>query len=819
MEEMLTSKQVCYHCGDACEDIPVLFEDKSFCCQGCKTVYEILNEHALCDYYRVGAPTPGQTLKSKERTPTFDWLNTPEVRQNLIDFSEGNVTRVTFFLPQIHCSSCIWLLENLPRLHDGIHHSRVQFLRKEVIISFDESQLRLSDLVSLLDNIGYEPDLRLKDITQKSAPRSHKRLIFQLGIAGFCFGNIMLLSFPEYLSMSKLTSEYATFFGYLNIILSLPVFLYSATDYFKSAYYSLREKHLNIDVPISLGIITLFGRSVFEILTHTGAGYLDSLAGLVFFLLVGKWFQNKTYNRLAFDREYTSYFPISILKKTAEGEKSVPVTQLREGDQIIVKNGEVIPADAILLSDETHIDYSFVTGESHPVTKHAGEVIYAGGRQTGASASLQLIRRVEQSYLTQLWEDSSTDSHTPRIATLADRLGKRFTLIILVIAFIAGIGWWLATDMGQAVNIFTAVLIVACPCALALSAPIGLGNALRMFGHNQLYLKNTDVIESMARIDHIVFDKTGTITYNDSLPAEYHGQTLNSTQRAKLRSLCRESNHPVSQSIYRWCGKGESLYVSQFHEHVGEGVEGYAGQSHMILGNHKLINRFVEAADEHLYTKFQPSATHLVIDKQHMGHFVMKDDYRKGWGDLLQELGKSYELSLLTGDNDLARPYLTRHMPRKAEMRFFQSPFDKRDYISSLQSEGHHVMMIGDGLNDAGALKQSDVGLAISENVNNFSPACDGILNADQFRNIGTFVSYAKKSLNLVKLSYILSLGYNVIGLTIAIQGLLSPVIAAILMPLSSISVVLFATGATYWTARKMGLNTRAHTHMVDANV
>ncbi len=819
MEEMLTSKQICYHCGDTCEDSPVTFENKPFCCQGCKMVYEILNEHALCDYYRVGTPAPGQTLKKKERTQTFDWLNTPEVRQNLIDFSEGNVTRVTFFLPQIHCSSCIWLLENLPRLHDGIYHSRVQFLRKEVIISFDESQLKLSELVSLLNNIGYEPDLRLKDITQKSAPRNQKRLIFQLGIAGFCFGNIMLLSFPEYLSMSKLTSEYATFFGYLNIILSLPVFLYSATDYFKVAFYSLREKHLNIDVPISLGIITLFGRSVFEILTLTGAGYLDSLAGLVFFLLVGKWFQNKTYNRLAFDREYTSYFPISILKKTTEGEKRVPVPQLREGDQIIVKNGEVIPADAILLSDVTHIDYSFVTGESHPVTKHAGEVIYAGGRQTGASTALQLIRRVEQSYLTRLWEDSSTGRHIPRIATLADSLGKRFTLIILIIAFIAGVGWWVATDMGQAVNIFTAVLIVACPCALALSAPIGLGNALRIFGHNQLYLKNTDVIESMARIDHIVFDKTGTITYNESLPPEYSRQKLDPIQHAKLRSLCRESNHPVSQSIYCWCGKGKHLPVSQFHEHVGEGVEGYTGQSHIILGNHKIINRFVESAEAYLCIQSQPSATHLVIDGEYMGYFVMRDDYREGWGDLLQELSKSHELSLLTGDNDLARPYLTRYMPQKVEMRFFQSPFDKRDYISSQQSDGHQVMMIGDGLNDAGALKQSDVGLAISENVNNFSPACDGILDADQFRNIGTFVSYAKKSLSLVKLSYVLSLGYNVVGLTIAIQGLLSPVIAAILMPLSSISVVLFATGATYWTARKMGLSTQANTSVVDANV
>jgi len=814
MENVTSTSEVCYHCGETNASKPISFDNKHFCCVGCKTVYEILNTNALCDYYALGEPTPGTSQRAKDQHQTFDWLDTPEISQKLINFSEGTYNKVTFYLPQIHCSSCIWLLENLPRLDEGIQHARVHFLRKELVVAFDSSSKKLSEVVALLSQIGYTPDLRLKDIQDNQVtPKSH-RLIFQLGIAGFCFGNIMLLSFPEYLSINELTAEYTRFFGYLNILLSLPVFLYSAYDYYQSAWYSIKEQHLNIDVPISIGILTLFGRSVFEILTQTGAGYLDSLAALVFFLLIGKWFQEKTYHRLAFDRAYTSYFPISILCVKEKKEERVPVTALQVGDTIIIKNGEIIPADAILLSEEAHIDYSFVTGESQALTKKSGHMIYAGGRQVGASIRLQLIRKVEQSYLTQLWEDSSAKQHRQQVTRFADKLSKRFTTIILIVASIAGIGWWIATDAGNAINIFTAVLIVACPCALALSVPITLGNALRILGHNKLYLKNTDTIESLAQLRHIVFDKTGTITYKNTQLPHFFGIELSPQQMVLLRSLTHESNHPVSQSIYQWSGVGKRYPVSGFHEHLGKGIQATVQNIPVVLGNYEFVNELITAKsdfpEENLSTQ---STTYLAIAGKYVGHFTLQDHYRAGWNTLIDNLGSKYDLTLLTGDHAHSQPYLKRFFPTNAELRFNQTPFDKRDYISSLQVSGKEVMMIGDGLNDAGALKQSNVGLAISEDVNNFSPACDGILDAGQFAAIDRFILYAQKSMKCVKWSYVLSLAYNIVGLSIAVQGLLSPVVAAILMPLSSITIVLFATTTTFLSAKALGLQTHAATN------
>ena len=290
MPEVATN---CYHCGEPCEEVEVRLEDKVFCCEGCKTVFEILNDNGLCRYYDLDE-NAGISLKGKAQEE-YAFLNDPDVREKIIDFSDAHRTRVTFFMPQIHCASCIWLLENLYKLSPGVLASTVNFVKKEAYITFSEEEVSLRRVVELLASIGYAPAINLSNLDQADKPLTDRSFYYKLGIAGFAFGNIMLLSFPEYLGLDQGTDAYfVRVFGYLNILLALPVVFYSGRDYLQSAWLGLQQRMLNIDVPISIGILTLFGRSVFEILTHTGAGYLDSLAGLVFFLLIGKWFQQRT---------------------------------------------------------------------------------------------------------------------------------------------------------------------------------------------------------------------------------------------------------------------------------------------------------------------------------------------------------------------------------------------------------------------------------------------------------------------------------------------------------------------------------------------
>ena len=425
-------------------------------------------------YYQI-EKSPG--IKSTdENAAEYSYLDDPETLEQLLDFSDGKTARIRFILPQIHCASCIWLLENLTRLHPGIQQSTVNFLKKEAHVIFSEKEISLREVAELLHRIGYPPKVSLQDIEEDKSPAVDRSLIYKLGVTGFVFGNVMLLSFPEYLGLNQLESEFQRLFGYIILALGIPLILYSGVDYLRSAWLGLKEGELNIDVPISIGILSLFGRSTYEILSHTGAGYFDSLAGLLFFLLIGKWFQQKTYYTLSFERDYKSYFPLGAKVWKNETEISKPLHQLDKDDVIIVRNGELIPADGILLEGRAEIDYSFVTGESAEVRKNKGDKIFAGGRQRGARIKIVLTKKVAQSYLVQLWNERAFKERAPKntASDLANKVGKYFTIAILLIAF-STLAYWLPKDVPTAINAFSAVLIIACPCAVALSIPFTFG--------------------------------------------------------------------------------------------------------------------------------------------------------------------------------------------------------------------------------------------------------------------------------------------------------------------------------------------------------
>ena len=401
------SQHACFHCHEQCPDERLHIDDKFFCCDGCKMVYEILNTHDLCEYYKLDEK-PGQTLNKRRDARAYAYLDDSDVQDKLLEFNNGQMAQVTFYLPAMHCVSCIWLLENLYKLDAGVTHSRVNFLKKTSTIQFDPGRTSLRKLAGLLASIGYAPEINLGDVDGAQKPAMNRRLAYQIGVAGFAFGNVMLFSFPEYVGMDPETDRwFATIFGYLSIALSIPVLVFSARDYLLSAWNSLRTRQLNIDVPLALGILMLFGRGVWEIVTHTGAGYLDSFAGLIFLLLVGKWFQQHTWQQLSFERDYKSYFPVAATVKNGDEETTVPVNRLVPGDIIVVRSQEIIPADGILLKGSARVDYSFVTGEADPVGVKSGERIFAGGKQVGESIEISLTRRVSQSHLTQLWNNDA----------------------------------------------------------------------------------------------------------------------------------------------------------------------------------------------------------------------------------------------------------------------------------------------------------------------------------------------------------------------------------------------------------------------------
>lgn len=786
----IDAKLSCYHCGNDCDGEQYELEEKVFCCNGCREVYYILYKNGLCNYYSYNDHPGINQSKSAKR---FDYLKEPSIVKDLIDYSDARFTIVTFYIPDIHCSSCIWLLENLNKINPAVYYSRVDFLRKQVNIRFATDQISLYEVVALLDRVGYEPLISLQDVIKEQTLNKKDNLVKKIAVAGFCFGNVMLLSFPEYLGISSFDRSFQHFFGWLNLAFCIPVVFYSATGYFRSAWNNLKNKILNIDFPLALGIAVLFIRTGTEIFTHAGAGFADTLCGLVFFILVGKFVRQKTYYHLSFERDYRSFFPVAVQVIQDGKEKSVPLSEIQTGQRILIRSNEIIPADAILLKGEARVDFSFVTGESISVGKVLGEVVYAGGRQTSEAIELEVVKPVSQSYLTRLWNNEAFKRTSDnRMQTFSEKVSKYFTVVLLTIAF-GSLLFWSFSDFHRAVSAFTAVLIIACPCALALSTPFTMSAALSILDKNLFYLKNTAVVEQLAQIDTIVLDKTGTVTLSGGSTLQFNGKITDEEKRL-IYTACSHSVHPLSRLICQFWPNVKKLNTIDYYELPGMGITADIDGYTVRVGSLRLVE------GDNTSNSSDSSEVHMKVDDKYLGYFSIRQSYRDGIAEI-KKLREKYHLYLLSGDYGHERDNLSSVF-KSENMYFEHSPQDKLDFIQKLQKEGKKVMMIGDGLNDAGALKQSDLGIAITDNVNNFSPGSDAILDGRALKRLPRFLRFSKAALRVIYISFGISLTYNIVGLSYAISGKLSPLIAAILMPLSTVTIISFTSIATHLAAK-----------------
>lgn len=795
--------QACYHCGEPCNET-IETDNHFFCCNGCSQVYLLLNENGLCNYYDLDK-NPGIQAKGRFTGNRFAYLDDESVIQKITQFRSDSQVNVSFSLPQMHCASCIFLLENLHRINEGVIGSRVNFDRKQAFISYDPAVTSLRKVVEMMAFIGYEPAINLQDMEAPAQRSFDRSRIIQLGVAGFCFSNIMMLSFPEYFSGGNmgLNGLQATF-TWIIFFLSLPVLFYSASPIFISAWKSLRQGIINIDAPIALASVITFSRSYVEIFTGTGPGYLDSGTGIIFFMLIGRWFQSKTYDAISFDRQYRSYFPLGVTVLRQHKEENIPVTRLKTGDIIIIRNEEMIPADAVLLEGQARVDYSFVSGENDPVTRKSGDIIYAGGKQKGPAIKLSVVKEPSQSYITELWNNNEAGKAKHSESSFIHPWSRYFTLVLFSIAAATAV-YWAFVDMSRLWIAVTAVLIVACPCSLLLSATFTFGHMQRIFGRNKLYLKNAGVIETLAAVKHIVFDKTGTITQNGQSAVSYHGSLLTGAEKALVKKAASQSSHPLSQAlaVYLPAFAEQEKAVEQFEEITGNGILAVADRHKVQLGSAS----FIGAAHSGDSSLVKPRV-YLRLDESYKGYFEISNQYRPGIQQLVNSLKeKGYRLHLLSGDNNAEKNNLQEIFGEDTPLNFNASPQQKLAYITALQRKGEKVLMIGDGLNDAGALMAADCGIAVSDDAARFSPACDAIIDGQMISRLDALLGFAGWNRRIVMAGFILSVLYNIAGLSFAVQAKLSPLTAAILMPCSSISIMLLAWGLTAAKASRYKLS------------
>ncbi|EOR95159.1 Type cbb3 cytochrome oxidase biogeneis protein CcoI [Arcticibacter svalbardensis MN12-7] len=790
-------KTLCFHCGDNIVTEPLIVDDKLFCCAGCKGVYQILAQNNLCSYYNYNS-SPGEKKSYTEQH--LEYLNEPGIFSKLVDYTDEKRTLITFYIPAIHCSSCLWLLEHLHKIHPAVAHSRVDFLKKQVEITFDHHELPLKSLVEILISIGYEPLISLQDIVKDKSNAVNRELILKIAVSGFCMGNVMLFSFPEYLGLSSLEHQFQTLFGWLNLAFASVATFYCSRDFFVSAWGSLKNKVINLDTPLALIVAVLFMRSAYEIISGAGPGFSDTLTGLVFLLLMGRWVKQRTYNHISFNRDYRSYFPVAVTLLNEEGiEVPVPINDLEIGARILVRNNEIVPADSILMKGTGCFDFSFVTGESQPQSKVLGEIIYAGGRQIGEAIELEVVKPVSQSYLTRLWNNEAFKrSDQSKIKNFNDTIAQYFSLAVIAIALVSAGFWWYMGDTSKGWDAFSSVLIVACPCVLALSTPLTLSTVLGIFDRNDFYLKNTDVVEQLARIDTVVFDKTGTISCPETNNLTFSGE-LTLFEGSLVSSVARNSSHPLSRQITKWLDGKDYLKADSYREIPGKGISAFFDRHEVLMGSRSFVS-------PQALSLSNASTVHVRIDGQYKGYFKINQKWRTSLKDLIVSLKVQYRLHVISGDHSDEKKDLMEVFPEYVPMLFNQSPQDKLEYVQKLQVDQNVVMMLGDGLNDAGALRQSDLGVAVTDNINNFTPGSDAILKGSAMGKLPQFISQAKSAVLIIKCSFMIATIYNLIGVFFAVQGRLYPLTAAILMPMSTITIIILTNLANRYFAKKYRL-------------
>ena len=768
----------CAHCGEPCRG-----EEPAFCCTGCRTVYTLLRENGLENFYRLD-PDAGRSQRGGI-AGDYAWLEAEELAAALARYRDERQWRVELELPAIHCIACVWLLERFPTLLPGVLRLTVDVTRKVATVDFDPTRTNLRAVAELLDRLGYPPVLRR---ARDAAPRADRSLLYRIGVAGFCFGNIMLLSFPEYLGLGEDAGE--TFIAHVIgpgiLLLSLPVLLYAGNGFVRDAWTGLRLRRVTLDLPIALGMLALFGRSAYEILAGVGAGYLDSFAGLVFFLLVGRWFQSYTFGRLSFDRDYHDYFPVGAYRLDAAGEaRPVAAADLAAGDIIVVRPGQVIPADGLLVAG-ADIDYSFVTGESRLRPTRAGEAVYAGGRAVRTALTVRVTKPAKESYLMGLWRDGQqreAGATGPSRRTVA-----AFTVGVIGVA-LSTLAYWYARDADTAYRAAVAVLIIACPCALALTAPFAYGSLQRLLGRAGCYLGSGPTIDRLGAADTFVFDKTGTLIEAEcgSHLHWFDGEADGSA--GVFRAICQSSTHPVSRSLVAALSEAgaPTERIPAPEEIAGRGLRllwqgtEYRVGSAAFCGLHRQRRGTYGTMNGRAIFRLDPAPPHL----------------RPGVRGLLHTLREQGQVYLLSGDERPADGFWERFLPAD-NLHFGMSPFEKEAFVGRLRERGGCVLMVGDGLNDTGALRAADVGMAVIEDDAVFSPASDAIVAADRLGALPAVLTACRRLRWVTRVAYALALVYNVIGLTYAVTGALSPVVAAILMPLSSVSVVVVACGGSY---------------------
>mgnify|MGYP006339158699 FL=1 len=796
----------CNHCHLSFDEkIMIKENDLNFCCGGCQSVYHILKSENLDSFYeKLGNKTIKAPLQvSNDDLSKFDSEN---FLNSYTTITKDGFVQIDLILEGIHCAACVWLNEKVLYDTKGVVEANINFTTNKARVVFNSDILKLSDIIKKIRSVGYNAYAYDSSIADKEASKAKQDYFVRMMVAVVCTMNIMMLSVAKYTGFfTGMSIEVKNMIHLAEFILATPVLFFSGFVFYKGAYFGLKNRIVNMDLLVSSGATMTYVYSLFVLFGAKGESYFDSVAMIITFVLVGKYLE-VIGKKSAIDTldKIKSTLPLEaiVVKDGKKETKALNLVQV--GDLIELKIGEKVPVDGKIISGNASFDESSLTGESIPVYKKTGDNIFSGTVILDSTILFEVVKDFKNSTFSSivtLLEDSLNSK--PKIQTLANKISRRFSLIILSIAFITFLVWYyFGLDLGfyfEGVNQFErsfitaiSVVVIACPCALALATPMASLVGISELAKKSLLFKEAKFIETIANATTVVFDKTGTLTKGE-LEVSFV-EFFNKDERSMnlLYSLLDSSNHPVSIAVKRYIKENfevSNVSLEDIKNIEAKGLSARYENIEILGGNEALLKEFDVKINIHLNSKFTQYL--FCIDKKIVANFELKDELKDDAKELIEYLKEqNIESIMLTGDNNFVASSIAKEL-EISNYKANLTPKDKADFIKDLKNSGKTVVMVGDGVNDSVALASSDVAIAMGNSADVSMMVSDVVMLNSKLKSLKDAFIISKKTYKHIKQNLAFSLIYNTITIPIAAAGFIIPLFAALSMSLSSLVVVL----------------------------
>jgi len=794
----------CYHCGLPVEKVGsftaiVSNETREFCCFGCQTVCETIHNAGLESFYQ---KTPdGEFLAPPpELSAELASYDLDDVQADYVD-NLGDVRTIHLLVEGIHCAACVWLIEHSLAKQSGVISAEVNLTSKRLRLKWDNRLSSLSKILHALGNIGYAAVPFDPDTAEGALAKRHRSLLYRMAFAGFAMMNLMWITIALYSGADE--GEFKNWFHWLSFLIATPTLFYAGYPFLRNAILGLRRRYLTMDLPIAIGATATYSYSTYVTMmgSHHGHVYFDTVVNFLFVILVGRYLEAISKREALSATSRLLELQPKLATVIIEGSpKVVPIRSVKVGDHILVKPGEKVPVDGVIIDGQSAVDESMLTGESLLVVKKLNDTVVAGsinGEGAFTVKAEQVLRNTALAKIVALMEDAQA-SKAP-IQCTADRIVPWFVVITLTLATITFL-YWNQFDFEHALLAATSVLIITCPCAFGLATPMSVAVATGMGAHHGILVKQGAALEYLSHVTHFVFDKTGTLTEGKLRVVRIEPLT-GLSQDDLLRfaaSVEQHSEHGIAKAVIEESISHhlELLPITDFSSSAGQGVQANLHGRKVLLGtqvwlSEQSISIPTSGLDRATILEQQGiSCIFVAIDGEVVGLIGLADQLRSDAKKMIADLQQQgIAVTVLSGDRSSVVKAITSELgdiERYAEVL----PKDKSDVIKALQKQGAIVAMVGDGVNDAPALIQADVGIALASGTDVSIESADIVLSHNELYKVADARRLASRTLRTIRQNIILSISYNIIMVPLAMTGHVNPLIAAITMPISSLLVI-----------------------------